>query len=404
MPQKIADFQIKDTFFIKDKWLILFWLCFTFVFSLYLSYPELKPTTYGAGFLVFLHLLILLLARKLLKIFKSINLILSMQVIISFVMGGLMINNSTSATAFLVGFLPIVIIEEITFIDNRKWLSIFSICYIVLLLFLEIIITDWESVFFMLEAIIAIVFVSKYYYSLIYNNYQKKIELQQLNVELNDAYREVTTLTTREVKQKLARDLHDTLVQDLIGINLQLALIENHVQKNDLSGTAKSLKDTQKLTKEAIISSRKTITEYRKIKDEDIKLTLKGKVIEKVQLLQKRYGLATNVNIAADLELPSKLLIDVVRMINEALINVVRHAETEEAQVDAYLKGEKLVIKISNNGIPFPEKYQQRHDHYGLIGMRERAQSHNGDLKIWSTAEVGTIVLIEIPLGGKSNV
>ncbi|AUJ30405.1 sensor histidine kinase [Liquorilactobacillus hordei] len=403
MSERITDFQIKKSFFTRGKWLILFWLCFIFIFSLSLSYPTLKVTTYSAGYLIFLHLIILFTAYKLFEVFKTINVIIIAQIVVSLSMGGLMLYNPITSLVFLIGFLPIIIIEEITFIDSKKWINMFSACYIIILLFLGTI-GDWENEFFIFEAVIVIVFISKYYYSLIYNNFKKKIELEKINAELNDAYQEVTTLTTRAVKQKLARDLHDTLVQDLIGINLQLALIENHVQKNDLSGTAKSLKDTQKLTKEAIISSRKTITEYRKIKDEDIKLTLKGKVIEKVQLLQKRYGLATNVNIAADLELPSKLLIDVVRMINEALINVVRHAETEEAQVDAYLKGEKLVIKISNNGIPFPEKYQQRHDHYGLIGMRERAQSHNGDLKIWSTAEVGTIVLIEIPLGGKSNV
>ncbi|KRN08138.1 two-component system, NarL family, sensor histidine kinase YdfH [Liquorilactobacillus mali KCTC 3596 = DSM 20444] len=318
-------------------------------------------------------------------------------------MGGLMIYNPTSALTFLVGFLPVVVIEEITFINSKRWVNPFSLGYIILLLILGLIISDLESEFFILESIVALVFVSRYYYSMINANYKKKIELQQLNNELNDAYKEVARLTTREVKQKLARDLHDTLVQDLVGINLQLAIIENHVQKKNFDSAAKSLRDTQRLTKEAIGDSRKTIAEYRKIKDEDIKLTVKAKVLEKTQLLKKRYGLVTDINITEDLELPSNLLIDVLRMINEALINVIRHADTDKAQVDVYIKKEKLIVKIINNGIPFPEKYQQRHDHYGLIGIRERAKAHGGDLKIWSTPEVGTIVLVEIPIGGKIN-
>ncbi|MFT8904297.1 sensor histidine kinase, partial [Liquorilactobacillus satsumensis] len=253
--------------------------------------------------------------------------------------------------------------------------------------------------FFMFQAIVALIFVSKYYYSLIYNNHKKNAELQRLNTELSDAYKEVTRLTTQAVKQKIARDLHDTLVQDLIGINLQLATIDNYLKNKNFADAIRRLENTQKLTQEAITTSRKTITEYRQMQAKNVKIILRDKVVEKVQLLKARYGLDTSVHIAAELELPGELLTDVLRMINEALVNVIKHANISKATVTAQIVHEKkLVIKIMNNGIPFPEKYQQRHDHYGLIGMRERAKAHGGDLKIWSTPEEGTIVLIEVAL------
>lgn len=404
MAQDTASFQIKDSFFIKGKWLIVFWMCFTFVFSLYLSYPKIELMTYTAGFLIFFHALLLFTARKLLKVLKTINLIISTQIIISIIMGGLMIDNPTSSIAFLVSFLPIILIEEITFIDSKKLINIFSTSYIVILIVVGLINGDLKSEFYIIESIVLMLFSSKYYYSLIYNNYKKNIQLQQLNDELTAAYQEVTRLTTKKIKQELARDLHDSLVQDLIGIRLQLATIERQVQKKDFDGANQNFKNIQLLTQEAIIASRKKITEYRQMKSEDVKITLKAKVNEKTQLLKARYGLLTNLDIVDNLELPNSLLDDVVQIINEALVNVVRHAETSQAKVRAVIKGQKLIVKIINNGIPFPEKYQQQHDHYGLIGMRERAKSHDGDLKIWSTPEIGTIVLLEIPLRRERNV
>ncbi|MEW2857230.1 histidine kinase [Lactiplantibacillus paraplantarum] len=313
-----------------------------------------------------------------------------------------MLDNPTSSITFLVSFLPIIQIEEITFIDSKKSINIFSTSYIVILIALGLINGDLKSEFYIIESIVLILFFSKYYYSLIYNNYQKRIQLKQLNDELTVAYQEVARLTTKKIKQEVARDLHDSLVQDLIGIRLQLATIEMQVQKKNFSVANKNLKNTQILTRDAIFASRKKITEYRQMKNEDKEATFKDKLNEKAQLLKTRYGLLTNLEIEDNLELPSRVLDDVVQIINEALVNVVRHAETNQAKVVASVTQEKLIIKIVNNGIPFLKK--QQHGHYGLIGMRERAKLHGGTLKILSTPEISTIVLIEIPLGGESNV
>ncbi len=401
MKDQINGLKIKDNFFVKGKWLILLWICFNYMFSLYISYPNILETTYVAGFLIFLHLITVLGAQKLLQLLgnRTINVILILQIILTFGMGLLMVRNENSAFSFLVGFIPVIVIEEVTFGNDKKIITPFALGYIIVTLIAGIFTKSLETEFFMFQAIIAIVFISKYYYSLIYNNHKKNAELQRLNNELSDAYKEVTRLTTKTVKQKIARDLHDTLVQDLIGINLQLTTVENYLKNKDFAGAFQTLENTQNLTQEAITASRRTITDYRRLEDKNVKVTLRDKVIEKVQLLKERYGLDTSVDITDELELPSGLLTDVLRMINEALVNVIKHANISKATVTAQVVHEKrLVIKIMNNGTPFSEKYQKRRDHYGLIGIRERAKSHGGNLKIWSTPEEGTIVLIEVAL------
>ncbi|MCP9312196.1 histidine kinase [Liquorilactobacillus satsumensis] len=401
MKAQINRLKIKDNFFVRGKWLILLWICFNYIFSLYLSYPKIAEATYMAGFIVFLHLITVLKARQLLQLWGNwaIKVILTFQIVLTFSMGLLMLKNDTSAFSFLVGFIPVIVIEEITFGNDKKIVTPFALGYSVVTLGTGSLTKSLATEFFMFQAIVALIFVSKYYYSLIYNNHKKNAELQRLNTELSDAYKEVTRLTTQAVKQKIARDLHDTLVQDLIGINLQLATIDNYLKNKNFADAIRRLENTQKLTQEAITTSRKTITEYRQMQAKNVKIILRDKVVEKVQLLKARYGLDTSVHIAAELELPGELLTDVLRMINEALVNVIKHANISKATVTAQIVHEKkLVIKIMNNGIPFPEKYQQRHDHYGLIGMRERAKAHGGDLKIWSTPEEGTIVLIEVAL------
>ncbi|MFT8954028.1 sensor histidine kinase [Liquorilactobacillus satsumensis] len=397
MKAQINRLKIKDNFFVRGKWLILLWICFNYIFSLYLSYPKIAEATYMAGFIVFLHLITVLKARQWGD--WAIKVILTFQIVLTFSMGLLMLKNETSAFSFLVGFIPVIVIEEITFGNDKKIVTPFALGYSVVTLGTGSLTKSLATEFFMFQAIVALIFVSKYYYSLIYNNHKENAELQRLNTELSDAYKEVTRLTTQAVKQKIARDLHDTLVQDLIGINLQLATIDNYLKNKNFADAIRRLENTQKLTQEAITTSRKTITEYRQMQAKNVKIILRDKVVEKVQLLKARYGLDTSVHIAAELELPGELLTDVLRMINEALVNVIKHANISKATVTAQIVHEKkLVIKIMNNGIPFPEKYQQRHDHYGLIGMRERAKAHGGDLKIWSTPEEGTIVLIEVAL------
>ncbi|MFT8904951.1 MAG: histidine kinase, partial [Liquorilactobacillus satsumensis] len=136
MKAQINRLKIKDNFFVRGKWLILLWICFNYIFSLYLSYPKIAEATYMAGFIVFLHLITVLKARQLLQLWGNwaIKVILTFQIVLTFSMGLLMLKNDTSAFSFLVGFIPVIVIEEITFGNDKKIVTPFALGYSVVTL------------------------------------------------------------------------------------------------------------------------------------------------------------------------------------------------------------------------------------------------------------------------------
>ncbi|MHC9537282.1 sensor histidine kinase [Dellaglioa sp. BT-FLS60] len=395
--------QMQQLFFCRGRWLVAGLLTIVYLIALITEYPNPTLETYDAGYLMFGHLLILLGAKQILK--KSNQYVLmSMQIVVSVGMAFLM-NNVNASLCYLIGVVIVFVIEDISlslhqpyyFFSKLVWG--YAITIILAGLLVGIIIGPLINSFYILEAISAIMFLSYYIYKAVYDSKYQALQLSQLNVELNAAYKQVSKFTVVEERQRMARDLHDTLTQDLVGIGMELAITESYIDSEQYEKAKNRLKQIQKLTSSSIKESRSMIETYRGITSENAKVSLRSHVIEQTALLEVKYGLKTIVDINDDLMLTGDLLIDVIRMINEALMNVIKHANILNAQVGAILISGQLIIDIENNGDLFPNGGRTRKDHYGLVGMRERAQSHGGDIKILSTSEEGTVVRIKVEMG-----
>jgi signal transduction histidine kinase len=86
------------------------------------------------------------------------------------------------------------------------------------------------------------------------------------------------------------------------------------------------------------------------------------------------------------------------RILQEALENVALHAKATMVEIDLSTEMNKIVLKIADNGIGFDEKMQVKSDTYGFIGMKERALFVNGEISITSILEIGTTIMVQIPL------
>jgi two-component system sensor histidine kinase UhpB len=97
-------------------------------------------------------------------------------------------------------------------------------------------------------------------------------------------------------------------------------------------------------------------------------------------------------------EIGDSLSTAIYRIVQEAVTNAIRHARADRIDVDLGRDGPTLMVRISDNGQGLPGDWQKP-EHYGVIGMRERAEALGGTLELQSVPAGGTSVIARIPLG-----
>jgi signal transduction histidine kinase len=103
------------------------------------------------------------------------------------------------------------------------------------------------------------------------------------------------------------------------------------------------------------------------------------------------------IDLPAGARLPSKLETTIFRITQEALTNVVKHAEATTARVAIAYRERSVVLTVEDDGRGFSEG-RQADGGFGLVGMRERVASVNGALHIESKSGAGTRLAVELPL------
>jgi len=113
----------------------------------------------------------------------------------------------------------------------------------------------------------------------------------------------------------------------------------------------------------------------------------------------QRTGIVIGFNVDCDgMEFKEPLATAVYRMVQEALTNVARHAQASEVEAVIRLDGDRLVVRVCDNGRGIDAALPRKAKSYGLLGIRERAQTLGGTASIFSPAEGGTVVEIVIPV------
>lgn len=216
----------------------------------------------------------------------------------------------------------------------------------------------------------------------IYNrNKQERLEGQ-----LKDANKKISQLMILEERQRIARDLHDTLGQKLSLIGL----------KSDLAGKLIDLKpETAKSEVHDIHQTARTaLKEVREMVSEMKGVNISEEIIRIRQILQAAeidFYLEGDSNITNTPLLVENVL---AMCLKEAVTNIVKHSRASICNVHVTQSPTGVTVKVQDDGIGFPEKADALQEN-GLKGMRERLEFVNGSLEIMS--DDGTILLISVP-------
>lgn len=293
---------------------------------------------------------------------------------------------------------------------GRNRITVFGVILYTLLAFLSIFTVGnleilRQTVIFLLVSVLFAAFFAFAFYRQIEAREQAQNllkELEEAHQQLAEYALEVEKLTLSNERQRMARELHDTLAQGLAGLILQLEAANIHIEQ-------KHTDKTQEILQQALTRARGTLVDARRaIADLRIELFDPQSLGEGITREVERFRNATGIPCEMTLNLPERITDEVsehiFRTITEGLGNIARHAQASQAAVEFSGDNHQFIVRIWDDGIGFdPEAEITRSGHYGLLGIRERARLAGGVLTIESSPGKGTQIHLSLPTGEETH-
>jgi len=224
-------------------------------------------------------------------------------------------------------------------------------------------------------------------------------ELEAAHRQLQEYADQVETLTLSQERQRMARELHDTLAQGVAGLILQLEAIDSLLEQENTTRA-------QKVVRQAMARARTTLTDARRaIQALRAEPLGRGGLLDAIQdAVDDLAAAGTPCTLEAgsddDWDLPVPLAEHVLRIVQEGLANVARHAHATRAVVRLSRDAGGVQVEVRDDGVGFDPVAAGQAGHFGLLGLCERVQSVGGTLEIESApgALRGTRLVAHLPL------
>ncbi|GAB3802924.1 sensor histidine kinase [Virgibacillus kimchii] len=198
-----------------------------------------------------------------------------------------------------------------------------------------------------------------------------------------------------EERSRISREIHDGPAQMLANILLRSELVEMSFRKNDVDQALTEMKSVRKMIRSSLYEVRRIIYDLRPMALDDLGLI---PTIRKYVTTIADYN-DTEINftpIGEGKRLNQKYEVAFFRLIQEAVQNAVKHAESTLIDVKLEIGKENLSMLIKDNGKGFDPTIK-RDKSFGLIGMRERVEMLEGKFSIDSKPGKGTMIFIQVP-------
>jgi signal transduction histidine kinase len=216
-----------------------------------------------------------------------------------------------------------------------------------------------------------------------------------LAIEKTRLYERSRELSIVEERNRLARELHDSVTQKLFGVTLTAESAATVVER-DPKEARQQIQRLQQLAREAMEELRSLIFELRppEVETEGLATALR----KHVDVLQRVHGHAVQLQVDCDAAPRAAGDAEVLRVAQEALQNALRHAAAEHIDISLQADNGRLRLAVTDDGAGFdPADPALRARRLGLTSMEERARALGGRLSIESRPGEGTTVILEVP-------
>jgi len=202
-------------------------------------------------------------------------------------------------------------------------------------------------------------------------------------------------------RSALAREIHDDLGQILVALKIDTGLLKQKIIKNNSTDYSTDIllkfDSLASLINDTIITVRRIMNGLRS--DQLELLGLKAAIAEYLRDFEERHQISCEFKCPIEKpEIDQQQTLALFRILQEAMANISKHAKATVVTVELANSEDKLVMKITDNGVGFDPEHSGRDDSYGLIGMQERVSLLKGHLHIGSKVGQGTTVRIEMPM------
>ena len=201
-----------------------------------------------------------------------------------------------------------------------------------------------------------------------------------------------------EERTRLAREIHDTLAQGFVGISSQLDAVALTLNGR-LDVARKHLDLARKMARHSLTEARRSVMDLRSsaLEGQDLPGALSDAA--------RQWAAGSSVQVAVHVaggsrKLPEEVEQNVLRIAQEAVANTMKHAGAKEVEIRLEMQERKLKLSVADNGRGFEqsEAFSEVGGHFGLLGMRERAERLGGELELHSRPGLGTRVEVTVPL------
>ncbi len=207
--------------------------------------------------------------------------------------------------------------------------------------------------------------------------------------------RQVHEMGIMEERHRLSRELHDSVNQLLYGISLYTGAAQRQIEQGEIPAAQNHLKNIGELVQEALKEMRMLIFELRP--SVLAQMGLQASLSQRLKAVEEHVGLQPSFKWRVSAQLENHVEEALYGITQEALNNIVRHAQAHSVTVHLVQSGQTLILKIEDDGIGF-DPQQITTGGIGLKTMRERAESLNANLHIDSQPGRGTRIIVEVKL------
>jgi len=195
-------------------------------------------------------------------------------------------------------------------------------------------------------------------------------------------------------RARLSREIHDGLAQTLAFLKIQAAQMQNYLSRGETELLTSTLQASYRTLSDAYIDARQAI--------ENLRRTPSVSLADWVRQVASDYEQSTGQKVALDefhlsVEYPPNVQAQLIRIIQEALSNVRKHAGAQNVSIRGIQKPDIVLIEVCDDGRGFAPEQVDSSLRFGLRGMYERAESIGADFQIASQPGAGTVLSLRLP-------
>lgn len=195
-------------------------------------------------------------------------------------------------------------------------------------------------------------------------------------------------------RNRLARDLHDSVTQSLYSLTLLAEAGQRMVTARDLQQIEGNQTRLGDIAQQALQEMRLLVYELRPVALE--RQGLIGALEQRLETVERRAGIQARIRVQGQIDLPRDVEEELYRIAQEALNNSLKHTQASMVDLTLEADGDSVTLKVFDDGQGFDPQAMSDRGGLGLVSMQERAERIGGRLAIHSTPRDGTTIVVEV--------